>query len=81
MQDEEEKRRLEGWDIEKTKECPVCGSKRITNCNTYQVEEEINLSSGRRLNKINLKCLTPYSRVFNFYMCRKCNWQSITFDE
>lgn len=81
MEDNRRKRELEGWDIEETKKCPACGSKRISHINTYQIAEEINLSSGKKLNKINIKCLTPYSRVFNNYMCRKCGWQSIVFDE
>lgn len=84
VNDEEEyrrKRELEGWNIEETQQCPVCGSKRISHINTYQVIEEVNLSSGRRLNKINLHHLTPYGRVFNSYICRKCGWQSIQFDE
>lgn len=79
--DYQRQRELEGWGIEKTERCPACGSKRITHVNTYQVVEKVNLSSGRRLNKINLSCLTPYGRVFNSYMCRKCGWQSINFDE
>lgn len=81
IEEDKKKRELEGWNIEETKKCPMCGSKRISHINTYQVVEEVNLSSGRRLNKIKLKRLTPYSRVFNNYMCRKCGWQSIQFDE
>lgn len=77
----QKRKEIEGWNIEETKRCPVCGSKRITHVNTYQVVEEINLSSGRRLNKLTSKLLTPYSRVFNNYLCRKCGWQSIIFDE
>lgn len=79
--DYQKQKELEGWNVEETKQCPVCKSKRISHINTYQVTEEINLSSGKRLNKIKLNCLTPYSRVFNNYMCRKCGWQSIIFDE
>lgn len=81
MDEKRRKEQLEGWEIEDTKKCPVCGSKRISHINTYQVLEEINLSSGKRLNKIKLSDLTPYSRVFNNYLCRKCGWQSIQFDE
>jgi len=79
--DYQKQREIEGWNIEDTKCCPICGSKRITHVNTYQVVEKINLTSGRRLNKVNLKTLTPYNRAFNNYLCRKCGWQSIIFDE
>ena len=72
---------LEGWGIEDKVEiiCPNCGSKRISRIDTYQIWQEINLSSGRILNKRNK--LSPYCRVFHTYKCRKCEWQSINFDE
>jgi len=46
---------------------------------TYQVTQEVNISSGRIIKK-NTN-LTPFGRVFNCYLCRKCGWKSITFDE
>lgn len=72
---------LDGWDIEEGNSniCPKCKSKRISQINTYQVSEEINLSSGRVLYKD--KKMTRYGRVFHSYLCRKCGWQSITLDE
>jgi hypothetical protein len=63
----------------KLKICPKCNSKRISQINTYQVWTEVNTSSGRILK--NSKKLTPYSRVFHNYICRKCGWQSENFDE
>lgn len=72
---------LTGWDIEEgnSKTCPYCQSKRVSQINTYQTIEEINISSGRILSLS--KERTPYSRVFHSYLCRKCGWQSYTFDE
>ena len=70
---------LEGFFIEDTNKCPKCNSKRISKINTYQVWTEQNLSSGRIINK--KTNLSPYGRVFHSYLCRKCGWQSITFDE
>lgn len=72
---------LTGWDIEEriSNICPKCKSKRISQINTYQTVEEINILSGRILNLS--KARTPFSRVFHSYLCRKCGWQSYQFDE
>lgn len=71
--------KLDGFFIEETKQCPKCNSKRISIINTYQIWTEQNLSSGRIINK-NTN-ITPFGRVFHNYLCRKCGWQSINFDE
>lgn len=78
MNDLEKVMEMEGYYIEQTNQCPKCKSKRISKLNTYQILEEINLSSEKRLSKSKL---SPYSRMFHNYLCRKCGWQSITFDE
>ena len=70
---------LEGFFIEDTNRCPKCNSKRISKIDTYQVWIERNLSTDRIIKKHTT--LTPFGRVFHSYMCRKCGWQSIIFDE
>ena len=70
---------VQGYDIEIEKQCPMCGSKQISIRETFQVYHERNLG-GKKLYHKNYN-RTPYSRVFHSYVCRKCSWESINFDE
>lgn len=70
---------IEGYDIEIEKRCPLCGSKRIGKRETFQVWHERSLT-GKTIYEKNYN-KTPFARVFHSYHCRKCDWESIIFDE
>lgn len=69
----------EGYFIEEEKKCPLCGSKKISISETFQVWRERKMNGVKIYDK-NYR-LTPFGRVFHSYKCRKCGWQSINFDE
>lgn len=54
------------------KACPKCHSKRLSILKIYQITEEVNLKSGRRLSK---KDKNPFL-FYHQYKCRKCGWIS-----
>lgn len=71
---EEQEKELDS--VIKNKKCPKCGSKRITISKGVEIEVEENLSTGKILSRRNIGDVIHWS-----YICRKCNWHSITCTE
>ena len=64
------------------KRCPNCGSKRISRMNTYTIDREINVSTGKfikRKGTTNTAIIRGGILFFWLYKCRKCGWASDTF--
>lgn len=76
---DEEGMKIQGFFIETDKECPRCKSKKISVIETFQVWQERRMEGKKIYNKYYRR--TPYNRVFHSYKCRKCDWESINFDE
>lgn len=66
-------------DNEEKMKCPKCGSKRISIIETFQIWHERNLNGTKIYSKSYSR--TPFGRVFHSFKCRKCNWESVNFDE
>ena len=71
--------KIQGFNIEIDKRCPVCKSKQISIMETFQVWQERKIG-GKKIYDKDYNT-TPFSRVFHSYKCRKCGWESINFDE
>lgn len=71
----------EDLDLEDDEEiiCPICGSDRLSNVNTYQTTIEINIKTKKVIKRE--KDYEKSACVLWCYKCRKCNWKSEVFTE